>query len=160
MLLWYTFAEVIKGLKKEERLVILSSYREMGWTDSSSGSDLDLDILEEDMQEVAFTKMLVPLFLKTCNIWNEVVNNGITTSLVTCWMTEIFLLGESRLVFVLLGHLEIIFMLLERRASFMSYIFKTWRIKIMCWQMAPGLYKVPYFMLLIGNPTSDYHMCK
>ena len=33
-------------------------YREMGWTNSSSNSNLDIDVLDEDMQEAVFSRML------------------------------------------------------------------------------------------------------
>ena len=34
----------------------MSRYGEMGWTNSSSDSELDLDAMEEDMQELVLTR--------------------------------------------------------------------------------------------------------
>ena len=61
---------------------------EMAWFDSSSDSEMDLDILEEDMQNVRFTKARRgPQFNKIISFWRLAEQTG-TNFFIQCILDE------------------------------------------------------------------------
>ena len=89
----------------------MSRYKEMGWTNSSLELEPDLDVLDEDMQEVVYTRLRHgPIVSQNQQSLEWRGNNGTIVWLVFYWILEIYHLEGLRPVCRLHGPLAALFM--------------------------------------------------